>query len=192
MNKLVLLLLGLSCCGIQLYGEEKAVTPVKVDATAAATAEKPVADPDNFFADPSLEKQRGRDFNGKVYFNFNGEYGYDDSGDYARTGKATVLLSGENYLIMEALGIKPGTTYVLSGWFKGAGKESGDTLRINWMKDGKFIDTVLFIGKIGSSAYEQVSLKAVAPPETTSAILYFHAEKAWLDDLSFAPAPVAK
>lgn len=194
MKKLILLLLGLSCCGVSMSGEdEKTATSVKVNEDATP-AKNPVADSDNFFADPSLEMQRGRANNGKVYFNFVGKYGYDDSGNYARTGKAAVLLSGrgKNSLIMGTQSIiRPGTTYILAGWFKGAEKASAVILRINWMKNDEFIKTELFTGNVGADTYRQITLKATAPEKTTRAVLYFLADNAWIDDLSFAPNPAA-
>ncbi len=162
------------------------VNSVKIE-TVAAPVENTVADVNNYFADSSLEKQNNRGFSGKVFFNYTGEYVYDNSGKYARTGKAAVHLSGKNQLMMEAKEIKPGATYVLSAWFKGAESTSTANLRINWLKSGKFIKTDLFMGKAGADAYQQQTLKSTAPEGATTAILFFSANDAWIDDLSFAP-----
>ena len=88
---------------------------------------------------------------------------------------------------MEAKEIKPGATYVLSAWFKGAESTSPANLRINWLKSGKFIKTDLFMGKAGADAYQQQTLKSTAPEGATTAILFFSANDAWIDDLSFVP-----
>ncbi len=165
------------------------VSSIKISKYAATP--KQVANPGNFFADPSLEKQKSKGYNGKTYFNHTGKYVWDDSGKHARLGKAAAHLSGNNQLIMQANGIEAGKTYLLAGWLKCAGTSNGANIRINWLNSGKFIKTSLYIGKAGMDDWKQLKLQAKAPAGANTAILYYNASDAWIDDLSFSDVPQA-
>lgn len=163
-----------------------ATTTMKVTRIVAAPP-KVVPVKNNFFTDPSMEKQQDRGYNGKVYFNYSGQYVYDRTGAHALSGKGAVKLSGENQLMMQALGCLPGKKYLLSGHFKGDGTKSSVSLRINWMNKDKLIKTSIIVDQTPSDEYRLIKLEEVSPPGTDNAILFFNAENAWLDDLAFAP-----
>jgi dienelactone hydrolase len=139
----------------------------------------------NLFADPSLEKQKGKGFNGKIYLNHIGKFERDNSGAYARSGKVAVRLDRKNSFIMQSPTLIPGTEYVLSAWFKNAGDSGKVQLQVNWMNGKKFIKHYSTSKKVSSGHYDRVVLKSVAPKSATHCFLYFRADDAWIDDLLF-------
>jgi len=148
----------------------------------------------NLFLDPSFEGQK-RGSVGQLFLNFSDATKWDGSGDYAHTGKWEVGVTGfdDNYLAVGAPA-EAGKKYRLSGYFRGERDGVHVHLQINWGKAGGGLVKYELSLPVLLTDYQKFEIVAVAPPETTGALLIIGGgsgpdETIWMDDLYYGEAP---